>query len=309
MKKAIDHLSRLHPVALAGLAVFLFSTSAPMVAGTDVSGPVFAFWRLWLGVGIFGSALLIRRRVSPEPVQPSNWRWAVFGGLWFGTHHLLFVSAIKATSVVDVSLINRLSPILVGIVAIRLFAERPGSGFVAGAAVGIGGAGIVVLSGSRGTEGDPVGMILAIGTMATYAGFLIVSKLGRSHIDILPFLFGTMATAAVMITGFTVVTQQEVGSVEATDLLLIAGVAAIPGGLGHIAMTWSLKWVPVNIPPVLMLGVPIISGALAWVLLGESVDAAQLIGGVITLLGVALAILSPAGRRLIAQAQPNTPAN
>lgn len=308
MNRPIDRIAQLHPVALTWVAVFLFSTSAPMVAGADASGPIFAFWRLWFGVAIFGSALFVRRRIIGVPSRQSDWRWAIYGGLWFGTNHLLYVSAIKATSVVDVSLINRLSPILVGVVAIPLFGERPGRGFVTGAAIGIAGAAIVVLSGSSGSEGDPLGMLLAIGTMATYAGFLIISKLGRSHIAIVPFLFGTMTVAAVMGSLFALVTAQDVGSVDATDLILIAGVATVPGGLGHIAMTWSLKWVPVNIPPVLMLAIPVISGALAWVLLGETVDGAQAIGGVVTLLGVGISVLSPAGRRLIAQAQPHTTA-
>ena len=56
-------------------------------------------------------------------------------------------------------------------------------------------------------------------------------------------------------------------------------VAAIPGLLGHFSMTWSLKFVPANIPPVIMLSLPFLSGALAWILLGQTITWVRVAGG------------------------------
>jgi drug/metabolite transporter (DMT)-like permease len=68
--------------------------------------------------------------------------------------------------------------------------------------------------------------------------------------------------------------------------------------LGHFSVTWPLRSVPANIPPVLMLLIPAVSGFLAWALLGEGVDPLTALAGVVTVVGVAGAVLS--GRDLIA---------
>ena len=55
---------------------------------------------------------------------------------------------------------------------------------------------------------------------------------------------------------------------------------------------------PANIPPVLMLMIPVISGGFAWLLLDERVDPLTALAGAVTLVGVAGAVLS--GRDLVA---------
>ena len=68
----------------------------------------------------------------------------------------------------------------------------------------------------------------------------------------------------------------------------------LPGFFGHFAVTWSLRWVPANIPPVIMLAIPVLSGFMAWVFVGQGVALAQVLGGVVTIIGVAGALRSSA---------------
>ncbi|MCH7669544.1 MAG: DMT family transporter [Acidobacteria bacterium] len=294
------------PTTIVGLAVFLYASSAVVVRGTDLSANVFAFWRIWLGAAMFAMVLFWRRSRGHRVIPSTGKLYVVTGGLMFGVNHLFYVAALKATSVNDVTLINRLSPIVVGVLAARFFGEKPGVRFFLGAAVGIGGSVLVVLGGARTGGSDLWGMSLAVMTMLTYTVFFLISKRARDHMDATTFLSGALLVAAGGVSLFAAVEAVPIFDVTPRALLPVAFVALVPGGLGHVAMTWPLKWVPANLPPVLMLALPILSGGLAWIFLGETVTGVQFVGGVVTLSGAALAIMSRAGRAMVANREPVT---
>jgi drug/metabolite transporter (DMT)-like permease len=298
-----DHRARLenaaarHSLALLGLGVVLYATGPVLVQASEVSGPVLSFWRLWLGVPMLAAATWAHRRAGGRLPDHRALRWALWAGLAFGVHQILFMSAVKATSVTDVTLMSTLAPLFVAILAVPLFGERPGTAFRAWTLVAIAGAGVVITGGSLGPEGSPGGMALAAGNTLAFSVFFLISKLGRADIAVLPFLFGVMVVAAGTVSGFVAVVGEPVGAIGGRDLLLAGLIAFVPGLLGHFVMTWPLRWVPANIPPVIKLGMPVVAGFLAWVFLGEGITAAHVTGGVLTLAGVAGAVLTPAGRR------------
>lgn len=288
------------PVALLWVGVLLFSLGPVLVGASTVSGPVLSFWRLWIGTAVMGVATVVHVGVTGRRPDLLGWSWAARAGVAFGLHQLAFMSAIKATSVVDVTLMQVLSPMFVAVLAIPLFGERPGAAFRLWSVVAVVGAGIVVLAGASGPEGAPLGMVLAVVNVAFFAVYFVWSKQARAHIDVIPFLFGVVLAAGVTVSAYVVLAGESPGSASARDLLLAATIAVVPGALGHFVSTWPLRWVAANIPPVVQLTTPFLAGALAWLLLGQRITSLHLVGGLVTVAGVAGAILSPSGRRLAA---------
>jgi drug/metabolite transporter (DMT)-like permease len=294
----IRALARRKPIALVWLGVVLYSLGPVMVAASTVSGPVLSFYRLWIGAAAFGALTLVHLRVTRRRPTRHGWSWALRAGVAFGVHQLLFMSAIKLTTVVDVTLMSTLAPLVVGILAIPMFGERTGAAFRLWSLLAIVGAVVVVLAGSSGPEGDPLGMLLAIANVVAFALFFLFSKAGREHIDVLPFLFGVMLMAAVTVSCFVLASAEPLGSIDGKSLALAAGIALFPGLVGHFVMTWPLRYVPANIPPVIRLATPLLAGTFAWLLLGQTIGWPEVVGGAITLVGVAGSMLSPSGRRL-----------
>lgn len=292
------------PVALIWVGVLLFSLGPVLVGASSASGSVLSFWRLWIGVVVMGVATVVHVRVTGRRTDRLGWSWAARAGVVFGLHQLAFMSAIKATSVVDVTLMQVLSPMFVAVLAIPLFGERPGATFRLWSVVAVVGAGIVVLAGASGPEGAPLGMLLAVVNVAFFAVYFVWSKQGRGHIDVVPFLFGVVLAAGVTVSAYVVVAGESPGSATRKDLLLAAIIAVVPGALGHFVSTWPLRWVAANIPPVVQLTTPFLAGGLAWLLLDERITSLHLLGGLVTVAGVAGAILSPSGRRLAASRPP-----
>jgi drug/metabolite transporter (DMT)-like permease len=288
-----------HPLVLVAIGVVLYSTGPVFVAAATASGAVLSFWRLWLGVPVLGLAALLQHRGSAGRSTGTLSRRgrtiALWAGVAFGGHQLAFMTAVQATSVTDVALMNTLAPIVVAIAAVPLFGERTGAGFRLWTGLAMLGAGVVVLGASTGADGDPVGMLLAALNVVCFGAFFLLSKLSRDEIDVLPFLLVTVTVAALAISAFLLLTGADVTAVTRTDLWYAFAIAAGPGAMGHFIMTWPLRWVPANVPPVMKLGQPVIAGGLAWVFLAQSVTVAHLVGGALTVAGVCGALLSARG--------------
>jgi drug/metabolite transporter (DMT)-like permease len=278
---------------LVWFGVVLFSLGPVLVAGSGLSGPAFSFWRLWMGVGILGIATLVHRHLTGSRFTRVGVGWAVASGVAFAAHQVAFMSAVRQASVVDVTLMNTVAPIVVGVLAVRLFGERPGVRFRAWSALAMSGAVAVVVAGSTGPSGDPWGMALAAVNVVFFAFYFVGTKLGRPHLDTTPFLWVVIVTAAASVSLFVGATGEAVVPIAGSDLLRCLAVAVLPGAVGHFSVTWSLRWVPANVPPVIMLAIPALSGVLAWIVLGQAVSWGQLAAGAVTLGGVLGAVRSP----------------
>ena len=300
-------LAERRPILLVWIGTVFFSASPVIIASaTTISGPAFAFYRLWFGAVLTGGLALANHRrlrsVGGALLTRTGVRWTIASGAAFAVHQLMFIAALRTTSVVDVTLMNTLAPVIVAVLAVPLFGERPGLSFRLWSVLAIVGAALVAVAGSSGPQGQPVGVALAAGNVVFYSLYFVGSKEARAHIDTITFLAGTVLVAAIVVSAYVVITGTSISTVSGHDLLLCATVAAIPGLLGHFSITWSLKWVPANIPPIIMLAVPLLSGLLAFALLGQIVTALKIVGGLVTLVGVAGAVRSPGARTLSIEA-------
>ena len=105
-------LARRHPLSLVSVGVVLYATGPVFVAASDATGPVFSLWRLWFGVGVLGlvTVAAVRTGGATWPRLRARdgrraWRYAAWAGVAFGLHQLCFFTAVKATSVTDVTIL------------------------------------------------------------------------------------------------------------------------------------------------------------------------------------------------------------
>lgn len=282
----------------------LFYGTGPVLArSSQTTGVLISFWRLWFGFGVLMIGLLLHLASGRPLGTRRGLRWAVAAGGLFSLNQVLFFTAIKRTSVVDASLMSTLSPVLVAILAIPLFGERPAPAFRLWSLLTMGGAAFVVLGSSSGPTGDLLGMLMAIGSTLCFASFFLISKLSRDALAVVTFLAVVMGTAAVLVSLFVFALGLDPGGVGTGDLWRALAMAIVPGTLGHIVMTWPLGYVPANVPPLMRLAGPVVSGTLAWIFLGEGITWVHLVGGAIITVGLAGAIRSKAGQDLVAEAR------
>jgi drug/metabolite transporter (DMT)-like permease len=69
-------------------------------------------------------------------------------------------------------------------------------------------------------------------------------------------------------------------------------------GVGsHILINWAHPYVDVSISSLMMLAVPVVAGIAAWVLLGESMTALQILGTLVTIAAMVGVVRGGGARR------------
>lgn len=298
-----DAFAKRYAFHLIGLGIVCFATGPVLARSSETTGALISVWRLWIGSAVFLTALAVYRSTGRPLGSHRGMKLAVLAGSIFSVNQVAFFTAIKRTTVVDASLIGTLSPVFVAVLAIPLFAERPAATFRWWSLVSLAGAAFVVLGSSSSVDGDLVGMLLALLSTFAFACFFCVSKMARPDIAVLPFLTIALSVAALWVTAFVFATGLEPMSVSGTDRLRATAMALVPGGLGHIVMTWPLNYLPANVPPLFRLATPAVAGAMAWVFLGEGFTLVHVLGGAVIVVGIAGAVLSRAGQDLVAAAR------
>lgn len=274
-----------HPISLVWAGVLVYSTGPVIVAASSVDGPGFSLLRLIIGVPVLW--LLAARSSDDDVVDPGKARWwTLLAGVSFGAHQIALMTAVKLTSVTDVVLMNTLAPVVVTILAVPLFGERPGLRFRSWGLLAVLGAAVVAWAGSTGPSGDLRGMSLAVLNVVVFSVFFLCSKAARDHIAVWPFLARVISVAAVFVLAFVGLGTSPWPDPTGLDLVLAALLAMGPGAIGHFLMTWPLRWVPANLPPIVRLVQPFLSGGLAWLVLGQHITLTHIAGGALTIVGV-----------------------
>lgn len=181
-------------VALWALLALLTTAAGPippfqMTAMTFAIAALLALGKwLWFGESIRAHLAL------PAPV----WALGVFGLFGF---HALFFTALKLAPPVEANLINYLWPLLIVIFAALLLGERLRWWHVAGAALGLAGAVLLVGGGAQGFDrGHAAGYAAALGSAITWAVYSVLSRrFGAVPTDAVGgFCAATAALAAAM---------------------------------------------------------------------------------------------------------------
>ncbi len=255
----------------AALAVTAWSTGTILAKYVDMDP-------LAIGAYRFGSFFILiylwmrsrGLRFTWEMLRNSMW-----GGVALGADIILFFSAVKATSIVNATIIGSLQPIVVGVVAARFFGERIRPRDAAWSAVALAGAITVVVAGSGDGISSVRGDLLAAAAMLAWSGYFIASKESRKHLTSTEFTAGTAAWTTLLCTVVGLPIGQDFAWPSATNWGWLMVMLASSGIIGHALMNWSLQRIPLWVGSTFTLFIPVASALLAWIFLGEQVTTVQ----------------------------------
>src|SRR4051812_5636316 len=252
----------------------------------EVEMPTMAFasYRLWLGVLIYGVALLVtRRRLSWRTI-----RVCALGGVFFAADVSLSFNAFRLTTVANATIIGALAPVFIAVGASRWFGERFSTRdvvFMFASLVGV----VLVALGSAGSpERSLAGDLCAAAGTVSWTSYWLYSKRVRKSVATLDYLATVMLVAAICVTAVTAVSGISLAPPQGMDWLWVVLLAAIPGAIGHVMVAWSHGNVEAWLGSLITQGQPVVGSAAAWLLLGESLTLLTIVGGVIVLASTAV---------------------
>jgi drug/metabolite transporter (DMT)-like permease len=267
------------------VTVAMWGLSSVLIKLASTTGIVTALYRLWIAM-----PLLWLTAAAPRTRRALGRDWLVaslVGGTLFATHQTLYFTALKLTTITNVSIIGALQPLLVLAVAGAMFDEHATRAAIAWTALALAGTVLVVL-GSAGTPAwSPAGDLLAALNLFAFTGYFLASKRFRARVEPWPYVIGMTTVAGIVMLGVALATGQDLGSPHGWDWLVIATIAVFPGTLGHVLTNWAHAHASAFVISTLFLGVPVVAAAAAALVLGEPVTVPQVVGAALVLVAIA----------------------
>ena len=205
-------------------------------------------------------------------------------------NQLCFVTAVHLTSASTVGLMLGTTPVFVGVIALLVGLERPALAFWLATAVSFVGVGLIAAGGSGGLSGHMLGDLLAVGTPATWAAYSIaIAPLMRRYS---PFRI----SALVLAIGWVPLALASIPSLASQSfagfgwLVWIAFSYAVIGPLFLTNILWFTAIDRVGPSRAALVGnlQPFFAVLFAVLLLSESLNGWEIVGGVAIATGIAL---------------------
>lgn len=277
----------------ASAAVVVWGLSSVLLKQVDgLNGLGVACYRIWLGAAIVSVAFM----ASGGRITISLLRTSLLGGVTFCADIVLYFSAVRETSIANATVIGALQPVLVLLVAGRLFGEHPRAAEIGWGAVAILGAAFVVLGGDGGGANSVHGDLLAVGALVAWTGYFVYSKSARRELTAFAYLTGMAVVAAIAIVPIPLLFDGTLGSTDAHGWLTIVYITIVNGLVGHFLMSWAHGHVSLLSLSLLTLGIPVFSAGAAAVWIDEPLSLLQVGGMVVVLAALALVLVSTTRR-------------
>lgn len=255
----------------AGLAVTAWSTGTILTKYIEMDALAIGAYRF----ATFFVLITLWMRFRGQTMSWRIIRYSMWGGLALGADIVLFFSAIKATSVVNATIIGSLQPIVVGVVAARFFGERIRAKDALWSLVALAGAFVVVRSATDDSVTSLRGDLLALAAMFSWSAYFIFSKESRKNLTSTEFTAGTSIWTAVTCVVVGIPIGQDLSWPSAENWGWLALMILGAGIVGHTVMNWSLQRIPLWVGSTFTLFIPVASTALAWLILDEAISALQ----------------------------------
>lgn len=258
----------------------------------DLEPVASAFHRMaWALPLLWGWARLEGRR-APLAGRASSVRdilLLVLCGLFFAADLVALHFSIQLTAAANAILFLNAQPIYVVVGAWLLFGERVRPAFVAGVAIAIAGAAIMLSQSAGFGQGQLLGDGLAIAAGVFYAGFILTASRLRARFSSAVVNTWTCVVGAPILLLVALSAGQGVvpGSAAGWAMMIALGVVSQAGGQGCIV--WGLAHLSAGFSAVALLAAPVAAALFAWIFLSEPLAPLQLAGMAVVLAGIYLA--------------------
>lgn len=257
---------------------------APIFVRLSETGPAAAgFWRLAIATPL----LAVIARAGPASAPPP--RAALLAGTMFALDMGFWHYGIAYTSVANATVLANLTPVIVTLAVWFLYGQRPRLGFAAAVALAV--AGAAMMAAFRGGNPGPnprLGDALSMITALWYAFYLLGVSAARREARAGAVMFWSTLTAAPLLLAAAFMLGEQIVPASLSGWAACAGLALVHVA-GQGAIAWSLGRLPTALAAVVVLIQPVVTAALGWLLFAESLGPLQALGGVVALIGVALA--------------------
>lgn len=297
----------LSPYLVLILGIFAVSTSATLIrlAQREASSLAVAAYRL-----TFASILLIpfawQKRTELRALTRRQWGLLLLSGAFLAVHFATWISSLAYTSVASSVVLVTSTPLWVGLFSPLFLKERLDKRLWIGLVIAL--AGAIIVGGGQACNFSSQGLVcpdlatfvqgrsflgngLALVGAWAAAGYMIVGRKARPGISLVSYISIVYSTAAVLLVMMALGSGARMTGLAPVTTLWLLLLAVLPQLLGHSSYNYALGYLPAAFVSVSVLAEPIGTTLLAVLVLGELPTTPEWIGGIIILVGIAVATL------------------
>ena len=293
---------RVSPYAGIALAVVSVSTAAIFISWSTSPFITIALYRLAFASLILAPFALLDPRRSLLGLSRKDLLGMMAIGAVLATHFTLWIGSLKlegvSVSVASSVILVTSHPLLVGLLSHFVLRERLNAWMALGIGLGFSGVVVIAVADSTARSASLIGDLLAFLGGVAAGLYLLAGRRYRQRIPLLAYAFVVYVSATGVLLLYALGLGESlvpVGDLR-MELILFLALAVIPQIGGHTLYNWSLRWVPAPIVSLSLVGEPIGSSLLAWVLLNQVPGIAVAFGGALALAGIYLTVMGQATR-------------
>jgi drug/metabolite transporter (DMT)-like permease len=304
-------------------AVGVASTAAIMIRIAQASGMpsgVIAAGRLLTAAVLLGPFVFRELAGEIRVLGVSGTGRAVGAGVFLAAHFGFWIASLAHTSVASSVSLVATTPVWVALASWVLFREKLAAPVVIGILLAVLGSIAIGVSGMyAGGQGalaagkhqtTLLGDSMAVAGAAAVAGYLMIARTVRRgagrRVKLLPYVWLVYAAGGVVLLCVEILRGRSFTGYSGVAYFCILGLAVGPQLFSHTALNWAVRYISPTIVTLTILGEPVGSAVLAWLVFREGLvsvsfslgglDAVfplQLAGLVLLLAGIGTAAISP----------------
>jgi drug/metabolite transporter (DMT)-like permease len=279
------------------VAVLAVSTGAIFARLADAPALVIAAYRCLGATAILLPLAWFRARHELEGMTRREWALGLGAGCFLAIHFASWISSLDYTTVASSVVLVSTSPVWVGLLTPLISRDRLSRMTVLGIVVSVVGAVIIGIEdfqiGGPALFGDALAVIGAM----TVGVYLLIGRRLRQKLSLLSYVVVCYGMAGALLLALILLLGLPLGGYSPDTYLWLLAVAVVPQVIGHSSYNWALGWFSASMIAVTLVGEPVLSTILAYLVLDETIGMATLQGGLILLLGIYLAARGEGGQR------------
>lgn len=284
---------RFLPVMAAGVTVTLWASAFVGIraAGQDYSPGALTFARQLTASIVLTVVVLVIAAYRGRPALPRGRDLVgviVWGVAWFGLYNLALNAAGQRIDAGTMAMLVNLAPALIAVFAGLMLGEGFAVRLIAGIAVAFTGVAVIAVTSSTGRH-DLAGVALGLTAALLYASCATAQKPLLSRVSPLIMTWIGCLAGAVASLPFAGVFAQEVVTASVSSTLTVGYLGMFPTAVAFLTWGYALSHMSASRLGSSTYIVPALVIAFSWLLLSEIPTPPAVAGGVLCLVGVAIA--------------------
>ncbi len=296
----------LPPMLVIIFGILAVSTGSIFVRYAQIHAPsiVIAAYRLGLATLFLAPVALLRHRSELRGIQGRDRTLAIGSGIFLALHFATWISSLEFTTVVSSVVLVSTAPLWVALLSPITIKEPLTKSILIG--LGMAFIGVVIVgvsdvclfqdgkllcpSFNEFIRGEAfVGDLLALVGAWMAAGYLLIGRRLRVGISLVPYIFVVYGVAAIVLTILMFASGETAFGYPLQTYLWLILLALVPQIMGHSSFNWALGYLSAAFVSLTLLGEPIGSAVLAYILLDEMPTVQKIFGAILILAGIYVA--------------------